>query len=174
MDLEPETMSEAPSEDLKALATPEKLARMRRNWRFQHIGWAGIAILVLAGAVGLFGSGPLSSTTHSADGLTVELNRFIRRETPFTIKVTATLPPESTQARLSLPRHFFDDVRVSSLMPEPVEVVTTDQTTTFVFAVDTPRTLTIHLHCEARRSGLLHGEITAGDARLRFTQFVWP
>lgn len=167
-------MSEAASEDLHALAKPGQLQRLRRAWRLQHLGWAAIAVLVLAGAGGLFGSGPLSSTRLSADGLMLEFDRFIRRGTPFTIEVTVDVPPESSEAKLTLPVSYFDEVKISTLMPQPRSVVASAASTTFVFAVDGSSALTVDIHGEARQPGLLQGEIAAGDRRLQFTQFVWP
>ena len=86
-------MDKAVSEDLHALATPEKLEHIRRNWRVKRVGWVVLAILVLAGAAGLFGDGPLSSTIRSANGLTLEFDRFVRRERPFTLKLNLVPPP---------------------------------------------------------------------------------
>ena len=167
-------MDKAVSEDLHALATPEKLEHIRRNWRVKRVGWVVLAILVLAGAAGLFGDGPLSSTIRSANGLTLEFDRFVRRERPFTLKLHLVPQPGSSEARLTLSRRYFDDVRLSSVMPEPVAVLANSDWTTFVFAVDDASALAVNIHVEADRSGLAEGEIAAGNARLRFTQIIWP
>src|SRR5690606_1824549 len=106
-----------------------------RKWRFQHSGWALIAAIVLAGAAGVFGSGPISATTRSANGLSLECDRFIRRGAPFTLKAIVTVPRGAAEARLSLSRRYFDGIRITSSMPEPVQVVTAPDAVTFVFAV---------------------------------------
>jgi len=167
-------MSEADTEDLRALASPEQLARMRRKWRLQHFGWALIAAIVLAGAAGVFGSGPLSTTARSGDGLSLEFDRFIRRGAPFTLKASLTVPPGASEVRLSLSRDYLDGVRVSSLMPAPVQVVTAPRAVTFVFAVDDHASaLALDIHCEVSEAGLLRGELSAGASRLQFTQLAW-
>jgi hypothetical protein len=167
-------MSEAKSEDLHALATPEQLARMRRRWRLQHLGWALVAALVLAGAAGVFGSGPLSATTRSVDGLSLEFDRFIRRGAPFTLTAVLTVPPGASEARLSLSRRYFDKIRIEAMLPSPIQVVSAPEVVTFVFAVaDNASALTLDIHCEAREAGLLNAEVATGDSRLRFTQFAW-
>lgn len=168
-------MSDADSEDLQALARPEQFARMHWKWRLQHLGWAGISLIVLAGAAGLFGSGPLNSTTHSAQGLTVELDRFVRRQAPFTLKIDIPVPAGSTQAELSLPRSYLDAIEISSVVPRPFQVVTEAHAVRFHFAVDpTASSLPVFIHAEAIEVGVLDGELVAGGQRLPLTQFAWP
>jgi len=168
-------MDKARTEDLHALTAASQMARMRWKWRLQHLGWAVIGLLVLAGAVGLFGSGPLSSTTRAANELTLEYDRFIRRGTPFTLKATIPVPPGSTRAELSLPRDYLGSLRVLSIVPEPIQVVSGAELTKFLFAADPASDLlVVDLHAEPIKAGMLDAELIAGGARLQFTQFVWP
>lgn len=168
-------MSEASSEDLHALVKPEQLARMRRAWRLQHIGWALIAVLVLVGAAGLFGNGPLSWATRSADSAAIEYERFIRRDSALTLKISIPVPAGSAGAELSLPRRYLDSVRIASISPMPLKTVSGAETTTFVFSVDSPATaLAVIIHGEATQIGMLDGELASGNARIPFHQFVWP
>ena len=167
-------MSEAKSEDLHALATPEQLARLRRRWRLQHLGWALVTALVIAGAAGVFGSGPLSATTRSVDGLSLEFDRFVRRGAPFSLRAILTVPPGASEARVSLSRRYFDGIRIESMLPSPIQVVSGPEAVTFVFAVaDRASALTLDIHCEALKAGLLKGDVGAGASHLRFTQFAW-
>lgn len=39
---------------------------VRKQWRWERVGWALIALVVLAAALGLFGGGPLSDATVTA------------------------------------------------------------------------------------------------------------
>ena len=168
-------MSEASSEDLHTLVKPEQLARMRRAWRLQHIGWALIAALVLVGAAGLFGNGPLSWATRSADGAAIAYERFIRRDTAFTLRISIPVPAGSTWAELSLPRRYLDSVRIASISPMPLKTVSGAETTTFVFSVESPATaMAVTIHGEATQVGILQGELASGDARIPFHQLVWP
>ncbi len=168
-------MDMAKKEDLHALTPARQMVRMRWKWRLQHLGWAVIALLVLAGVAGLFGSGPLSSTTRAADGLTVEFDRFIRRGTPFTLKASIPVPPGTTRAELSLPRNYLGSLRVSSILPVPIQVVSGSDRTKFLFAVDPDSDLlVVDIHAEPTEAGVLDAELIAGDARVPFTQLVWP
>lgn len=168
-------MSEGKSEDLAALASAERLARTRRAWRRQHFGWALIAAFVLAGAAGLFGSGPLSSATRSADGVTLEFDRFIRRNSHFTLTIDIPVASEQARAELSLPRRYLRGIRISSMVPGPVQVVSGSEATTFVLAGHAPAlVLPVQIHAEPIWMGVHDGEVAVGRARLPFTQFAWP
>lgn len=168
-------MSNADSEDLHALATPEQSARLRRAWRLQHLGWAIIAAIVLAGAIGLFGSGPFSSTTRSAQGLSLEFDRFVRYQSPFTLRIDIPVPAGSSQAELSLPRSYFDAIQIESMLPTPVQVLTEADAVSFLFAVVPSATsLSVSIHAEPTGVGLLRGELVAGGRSLPFTQLAWP
>lgn len=168
-------MSDAFSEDLHALVKPEQLAHMRQGWRLQQIGWALIAILVLAGAAGVFGRGPLSWTTRSAGAAAVEYERFIRRDAPFTLRFSVPIPAGSTRAELNLARRYLDRVRILSIFPTPVRTTSGAETTTFAFGIEpAAKALTVTIHAEANEIGSLNGELAAGDARIPFHQLVWP
>ena len=62
----------------------------RKEWRIQRIGWVAWALVLLAGMLGLIGSGPLSSTSSSAtdESLTVRYDRFLHYHQPTTFEVT--------------------------------------------------------------------------------------
>ena len=170
-------MAEKPeSEDLHALAaSPVRLRKLRRGWQYLHVGWALLAAIVLAGAAGLFGSGPLSTSTLSTQGLALEYDRFVRRGTPFKLDVTMSVESGVAEASLAMPRNYFDELRISSVMPTPERVIARAETVTFVFLVEgaVPE-LAITIHGEPLQMGRLEGELASGNERLEFTQFVWP
>lgn len=58
----------------------EDMARQRKAWRGEQIGWYVLMLLVLLSLLGLFSKGPLSTAqATSTDGkLTVEYERFSR------------------------------------------------------------------------------------------------
>jgi hypothetical protein len=68
----------------------QDLRFQRRMWAVQRIGWAVMALVVLAGLLGLFGPGPLSSATAGKEEgpLLVEgYERFVRFRIPTTLQV---------------------------------------------------------------------------------------
>lgn len=50
------------------------------EWRFQQLGWAVMALIVVLALLGVFSTGPLSwSSTTAADGtVEVQYQRFVR------------------------------------------------------------------------------------------------
>lgn len=168
-------MGAANSEDLHSLASAGKLQRMHQTRYLQLAGWAIIAAVVLSGAAGLFGDGPLSPTTRSAAGLTVEFDRFVRRGTPFILRAVLRIQAHGSEARLSVSKHFLEGVRISSVTPQPVQAVTGPEAVTFVFAVEhTASALPVTIHYEPLGAGVLDGTFAAGDSRVEVSQFVWP
>jgi hypothetical protein len=168
-------MGPANSENLQRLASAGKLERMHRSWRLRLAGWGLIAAMVLAGAAGLFGNGPLSSTSRSAGGMTVEFEQFVRRGTPFILRTVLRIEPLASEARLSVSKHFLAGIRISSVSPQPVQAVTGSEAVTFLFAVeDTASALPVSIHYEPLGAGVLDGTFAAGGSRVEIRQFVWP
>ena len=67
-----------------SLQLHEDLAHERREWKLQRVGWALMALALLAAVLGLFGHGPLSETASASAGgaLTVRHQRFERYQAP--------------------------------------------------------------------------------------------
>ena len=71
-------------------------------WALQRIGWAVMALVVLVGLVGLFGTGPLSRATageEEAPLFVEEYERFARFMLPTTLRVRLD-PMGQGEARL--------------------------------------------------------------------------
>ena len=62
----------------------EDMEFQRKNWRAERIGWAVLAFILLAAALGLFGQGPLGGTVVAAgdDSLSLTYERFWRLSSP--------------------------------------------------------------------------------------------
>ena len=62
---------------------------LRREWRFERIGWGVIALVLVAGSVGLFGDGRLASASASttAGGAVVHYERVVRHGAPSEISL---------------------------------------------------------------------------------------
>jgi hypothetical protein len=103
----------------KDLQVQEDLAFQRRDWLAQRIGWGLLALVLLAGLLGLTGSGPLSRVTR-ADGrhLTVEYDRFVRHGSRANLTFR-TEPGAVTEARITVDRRFLVDNDLQHLVPEP-------------------------------------------------------
>lgn len=62
----------------------QDLEHQRREWVIERIGWAIMALILLAALAGLLGSGPLSNARidHPGSHLSAEYNRFERYQSP--------------------------------------------------------------------------------------------
>ena len=94
----------------------------RKEWTAQRVGWVLVAALVAAASAGVFGAGPLSETTASAEDGTVqvEYERFIRHvgTTSMTISLGAGAVDDG-KARLYISRDLATGWRIEDVSPAP-------------------------------------------------------
>lgn len=149
----------------------------RRLFVFQRLGWAAIALFLIAALLGLIGvEGPLNSGWAGNDRLQVEYERFPHQESQTQIRITLH---GSADGRLALwvDRGFLSDVRLQQVSPQPNEVVAQAGGVSYVFmGVRPDATISVGLLFEPEAAGRLRGEVRAGEAGapVRFSQFVYP
>src|SRR4051812_23546923 len=113
----------------------------RRYWRLQRGAWVGLALVLLAGILGLFGSGPLAHATIGAPGapLRLEYDRFGRIEAPSTL--TALVRPSTRrpgEAILHLDRGFTDNFQIERVQPMPERAEAGPDHSVYAFRVTGP------------------------------------
>ena len=157
----------------------QDLTHQRRLWTIERVGWAVMAALVLAGFLGLFGSGPLSHVTvgGESDPIRLVLNRYARLEVPTRLQVY--LSPEATRterAKIWLGMSYLDCVRVRSIVPEPDHVEAGTHRYLYTFRITEPGHPTlVTFHVNPDQVGILHGDIGIdGQEPLRFWQMAYP
>lgn len=157
----------------------DDLAFQRRVWTAERIGWVVIALVLLAGGLGLLGSaGPLNRVTADDGGmLRVEYARFARHSAPTELQMTLG-PSATTQelVRIAVSREYLEAVEVARLLPEPSDVELTAEEFVYVFPVaeqGKPLTITFALEPEEywRHRGTVR--LPGGEA-VRITQFIYP
>jgi hypothetical protein len=166
------------------LEIDEDLPFQRREWVAERVGWAAMALLVLAALLGLFGTGPLASATagNPAGPLWIEYERFNRLLAPATLRVhLGAGAARGGEARVWLDRRYLESVQLQRVTPQPDGVEAAPDRMVFVFRMaepDQPTTITFSFKPE--RFGSLPGRAgLAGagappDRPLRFRQFVYP
>lgn len=158
-----------------AFQLDQNMPQVQREWRVQRISWPLLYALLLACMLGLFGQGPLSRTEiASADGrVQVELDRFLRRESPDTVELT--LKPGGSSARVRLSSEWAERVDIEQVFPDPEHRVAAADAVTLVFATQPGEPVRVRLRLRAERIGWLHGWVALDDGpRLAFRQFVYP
>lgn len=158
----------------------EDMDFQRVSWKVQRAGWVLMLLFIVAGFLGLFGNGPISSARagDEASALLVEYDRFIRVHAPaattFRIGNDAVFPDSTV--RLWVDRSWLSAFEVRAITPEPVRAETEGRRVVYVFRVLPPASpLRITMDMEARRTGRITGEVglTNGPA-FRISQFAYP
>lgn len=166
---------------LDGLQIQEDIAFQRRSWQVQRVAWGLMALMLLAGLLGVFGSGPLSHATAAVPGLVrVEYQRFARYDTPDTL--TIHLEPGATagpQVRVGIDRQYLDHSKIDSVLPPPRRVHAAGDRLVYEFDVAEPgRPLMIAFLLEPQQIGRLLGRVTlereAAMDTVSFTQLVYP
>lgn len=100
----------------------EDLAFQQKDWRVQRVGWAGFALVILAGLAGLLGSGPLSNArTGGGDAPEVQYQRFVRHgaQADLTIRTVAA---SAEPLRVAISRAYLAAVHLQQVLPTPQRV----------------------------------------------------
>jgi hypothetical protein len=153
-------------------------AFQRREWAAQRIGWVLMALLVLAGLLGLLGGpGVLSSSTATgADGaLQVEYQRLGHLEADDVVNVTVA-PDAVTgdSVDVDLAGSWVQAMDIDGITPEPQEQVTTPYGLRLTFATEPGTELAIQIAFRADDVGSIDGELRFEDETVAFDQFVYP
>jgi hypothetical protein len=149
-----------------------------RFWRLQRAGWVIVAVLIVAAAMGLFSGGPLSwaVATDPGNALRVDYERFMRQDALHHIRL-AIEPAGGRTVDLQIGQPFLDAVRIEEFAPLPrAQFLERDgQVVRFRAAGDGLASFIVNLTVEPKRVGIVSSTIAiAGEAPVRFTQFVFP
>lgn len=145
------------------------------TWRRERIGWAVLAVFLVAGVIGIFGAGPLSRTKISSGAVHLEYDRFVRTSAPTVLEVVVPSEPGGGEAVVSLDHAYLDRVRLRETVPQPTRMIARGDAVTFAFAAagaDVPVRVWFNLSFE--RSGLAVGRLTASGETIRFRQLAYP
>lgn len=122
-----------PSKQNHRPAVEEDLVFQQRDWRFQRVGWAVLALLVVAGLAGLLGPGPLSNAdARGGRSLQVEYERFVRHGDQSDLRVSVA-QPQSGEVRVAISREYLEAVKLQQVLPSPTRVQASGQMLVYVF-----------------------------------------
>ena len=156
------------------LQTSEDIARERREWVVQRVGWGVMALFLAAGVAGLFGSGPLARASVGDDTLRVAYPRMARYQSPVALEVTAVAT--GAELRVSIPARYVKDAGITRVTPEPDKVELRGDRYVYVFPVGAEggqRRVAFEL--EPNHIGSIRGEVAVdGVTTVHFAHFVVP
>lgn len=156
----------------------EDLQFLKREWRFQRIGWAGMALILLAGVLGAFGRGALS---HARAGdlriFAAEYSRIIRHGAidELTIFVGPGLQADSV-VRISVSSAYLTEFEIEDIQPEPATHKQSGDYTILEFLRTDART-PVRVSVKLRPNN--YGSVSArmqllGSNTLNIRQFIMP
>lgn len=134
-------------------------------WTAQRVGWAIMALLIVAALIGITGKGgPVASASASVAGATIEYPRITRWQSQDQLVVR--LPPSASgEAEVELSRAFGDLFTVESVQPEPSKVEATGTGYRYAFDVRGGGEKLVRFNIKANRPVLWRAvEASIGDA----------
>ena len=152
---------------------------MRREWRFERIGWALMLAVAVASVVGAFGKGPLSHGAAGEEGspLRVRYERLTRHHSPAPLELEVRASAgDSGLARVWIDQSYLERMDVDHIVPEPEAASAGADRTTYTFRITDP----------TRPGRIVFGFVPQGFGRARLRlgldggptwelwQFVYP
>jgi hypothetical protein len=176
-------MSTAGIKKVGEIEIDQNLEHLRREWRFQRIGWLLMLLVVLAALAGLFGRGPLAKASGGAPNAParLEYERIVRYTSP--TQLTVLLSPEAIEegiARIWLEREYIQAVEIDRIVPEPEQEEAAEQQGVpgilyTVRVVGTGQPARVHFYIKPDHYGMQRGRIGLLDrSPVTFEQFVLP
>jgi hypothetical protein len=153
----------------------EPLPFQRREWIVQRLGWVSMALVILAGALGLFGDGPLAQRTAANAALQFEYDALLHQDAQTTWLLTPRAPPRDGRYRLSLDADWARHFRIVDIEPRPQVTELSGGRWVYEFRAPDGHATPIQFQVEPRKAGLFEGSVQLeGAPALAVTQFVYP
>ena len=158
------------------LQKPDLLRGQRREWAVERFGWLLMALLLVAGSLGLFGGGPLAHSSRAADGVRLEFDRLVRHGVPTELRLSAGSPlAEGGKLRVALDWRFLKAFNIRDIRPTPISSASTGDHLDFEFAAAGGGENYIVFELEPLDAGIRPGEIVVGgETAVEFRQIVFP
>ena len=162
----------------EALELHTDIGFVRREWVAQRVAWGLMLLTVVAAVAGVFGTGPLSSTTvRSGDGaIEVAYSRFLRVTaiSQLDLKV-ASEAIEGGQIELWVSHEYLAAVDIDDILPEPSSASTSADGVTYTIEVEGESPAVISIDIKPTGVGPHAGDLGVVDGpQVRVNQFVYP
>lgn len=142
----------------------------KKGWVIQKIGWAVLYAGLIMALLGIFGTGPVSYRTQTANGISIKYERFLRYEGE------AEMTFDITEARdtitLQMPQRYMEYIHVQSISPLPLGNKTIDGQTTYYFRGQGA----VRIHCVlmAKKSGSITSTIVVNKTPFTIAHQIYP
>lgn len=149
----------------------------QREWLLERVGWAVLAAFVVAGLIGAFGWGPLTTVTAvSEDGtLTVEYQTVGHHEADDSVRIlVASDAAVDGKVTVELTGPWVSGVDVSSVTPAPSTEYAITEGVALEFDVEPGAETQVTIIYRASGYWGIDAHATVGDESVHFSQFVLP
>ena len=156
-----------------SLEISEDMAFQRRSWTAERIGWGLMTAGIVAALLGLFSSGPLSSTVAEAAGgaVRVHYDYFQRSGAAADMRIDIAQAPAQGEVTVRLSRSLVEAIEIDQIQPPPARAESGSGGLTFAFPV-AAAPASIFIWGTANTLGRVSGEVAVGDARVPVSAFV--
>jgi hypothetical protein len=120
--------------------------------------------------LGFFGSGPISYRTISANGNSIDYERFLRYEGE--AEMTFHVNEAKDTIRLEIPQDYLEYINMQSITPLPSACRTINGTTTYFF--NALGTASIHCNLMAKKSGSVSSVIKVNQTPFNINHQIYP
>ncbi|MDG9704801.1 GspH/FimT family protein [Streptomyces sp. DH37] len=151
----------------------------RKEWAFERVGWAVMALILLAALLGLFGGLGVFRSVSASDAsgaVTVDYPRLTRHTARTELEVaTGAAAVREGQVVLTLSSDWVDGADIGRVIPEPDTWSSGPDGLRLTFLAD-PAPPTVRISYRPDAIGPHPGTVTVGDGgpRVGFDQFVYP
>lgn len=162
-----------------SLEIEEDLPFQRRSWVIERIGWAVMALVVIAALLGMFGDGPWSGGELGLanGGPRLRYQRVARRQSLMKLEF-GEVPSagHGRELRVSFNRSYLRQVELESVMPAALRVEGDAERVTFAFASARPgKPQHITFAFRPDDIGLVHADCAVeGGQSFSFVQWILP
>jgi hypothetical protein len=148
------------------------------SWKAERIGWLGLAAVILAGMLGLLGTGLFSSATAGEAGapLRVDFERFGHVEADDRLTITFRPRVHDGVASLWIEDRYLDHVEIREIVPPPTRIELQHDRKVYSFpAAEGTDTVQVWFDITYKKAGRLAGRFGASDAPpVELRQFIYP
>ena len=165
---QPDAGSQSSSE--LQLSLDEDIQLHQTGWRIQHFAWIIIVIALIFAALGLFGTGPLSSQVVVVSGDSARYERFMRYESE--AKLSFHVKNVRDTLRISFPQRYRQYIDVTAIDPTPEHNSVDNEVVTYYFPANGD--VTVHCTLMAIKPGSVTEVFEANDHRFEINHLIYP
>jgi hypothetical protein len=159
------------------LEIDQDLDFQQKEWSVERWGWVLMALLAIAGLLGLFGQGPLSRKSAANGPVKVEYGRFERLLAP--VEWNLELDQQmlkNGEARVRVDKSLLNQYNIQRIEPQPESEEVAPDHVIFVFQVPQGgKGITINFNLQPIKLGPASGQVGQENGpMLPVNQFIYP